>query len=69
VKQRKVMARKMSRIGSLQRAIRDIEAALASPYKGIMYDAKGKPIDGDWVNGIRAPDARLVLQALRGLPV
>lgn len=54
----------MSRQGSLRRIIKDLEAGIVSPYDGIMYPY-GKPLEGNWITGIRAPDARVLLQALR----
>lgn len=54
---------RMSRKGSLARAIRELEAGVKAPYEGIMYEGR-KPVEGEWVNGIRAPDARALLELL-----
>jgi hypothetical protein len=57
--------RQMSKKGSLERAVRQLRLALSGPYRGIMYDERSQPIEGEWVNGLRAPDARLLLDIVQ----
>lgn len=51
---------------SLRRLLRDLEEGIKDPYSGIMYvDGGRRPVDGEWINGIRKCDAELALKLLR----